>query len=319
MLQSWNKMCFSGGHLEASISLPGKGDVVGFWPGFWAMGNLGRPGYAATTDGMWPYTYDNICDAGITPNQSSTDGLNWLPGMRLPACTCSNEDHPTPGVSRSAPEIDVIEASVSQLDEIGNQIGVVSQSAQIAPFDVWWYPDYGKCKISTFGNKLIILLDYITIQDPTLTSMNSYTGGNYQQAASGLTALNNDWYDGKAYQKYAFEYYPGSEGSINWFVGDSPTWSLDARSVRQNGNVGQRVIPKEPMALIMNFGMSGGFAQLNLTGLAPTLPATMRFDYVRIYQDTSSMTTGCDPDGYPTTEYIKQHPEPYANLNITRW
>ena len=136
-------MCFRGGHLEASISLPGAGDTVGFWPGFWAMGNLGRPGYAATTDGLWPYSYDNICDAGITPNQSQTDGINGLPGMRLPACTCNGEDHPSPGISRSAPEIDVIEASVAYLNTV-DQNGLVSQSAQFAPFDVWYAPDYSK-------------------------------------------------------------------------------------------------------------------------------------------------------------------------------
>jgi beta-glucan synthesis-associated protein KRE6 len=145
MLQSWNQMCFKGGHLEASISLPGRGDTVGFWPGFWAMGNLGRPGYASTTDGLWPYSYDNVCDAGITPNQSATDGLSYLPGMRLPACTCSGEDHPNPGTSRSAPEIDAVEATVTFLDPPnGDGIGVVSQSFQSAPFDIWYRPDYGK-------------------------------------------------------------------------------------------------------------------------------------------------------------------------------
>lgn len=140
-------MCFKGGLLEASISLPGRGDVVGFWPGFWAMGNLGRPGYAATTDGLWPYTYhDGPCDAGITANQSQTDGLSFLPGMRLPPCTCAGEDHPTPGKSRSAPEIDVIEASVATLGPPGstNMNGVVSQSCQLAPFDIWYQPNTGK-------------------------------------------------------------------------------------------------------------------------------------------------------------------------------
>lgn len=137
-------MCFSGGRLEASISLPGRGDTSGFWPGFWAMGNLGRAGYAATTDGMWPYSYDDVCDVGITANQSSTDGLSFLPGMRLPACTCPGADHPTPGKSRGAPEIDVIEASVTVLDEFEDRVGVVSQSLQLAPYDVWYMPDYGK-------------------------------------------------------------------------------------------------------------------------------------------------------------------------------
>ena len=36
MLQSWNQMCFKGGYMEASISLPGAGDTIGFWPGFWS-------------------------------------------------------------------------------------------------------------------------------------------------------------------------------------------------------------------------------------------------------------------------------------------
>lgn len=147
MVQSWNQMCFTGGRLEASISLPGRGDVSGLWPGFWAMGNLGRPGYPATTDGMWPYSYHDECDAGITANQSDPGGLSFLPGMKLPACTCDGADHPTPGKSRTSPEIDVIEASVHALHgekKPINVIGDVSQSCQVAPFDVWYMPDYGK-------------------------------------------------------------------------------------------------------------------------------------------------------------------------------
>ena len=31
MLQSWNKLCFTGGYVEASISLPGSGEVPGLW------------------------------------------------------------------------------------------------------------------------------------------------------------------------------------------------------------------------------------------------------------------------------------------------
>jgi beta-glucanase (GH16 family) len=167
MVQSWNKMCFKGGRMEASISLPGRGDTVGFWPGFWAMGNLGRPGYAATTEGLWPYSYSDVCDAGITANQSSPDGISLLPGMRLPACTCNGEDHPTPGKSRSAPEIDVIEASVGSLDALGNQVGVGSQSFQVAPFDIWYQPNYGKIYALRKTHKYLltwakILLKYTT-------------------------------------------------------------------------------------------------------------------------------------------------------------
>ncbi|KAF2404929.1 beta-glucan synthesis-associated protein KRE6 [Trichodelitschia bisporula] len=306
MLQSWNKMCFKGGYMEASISLPGRGDTIGFWPGFWAMGNLGRPGYAATTDGMWPYTYDDICDVGITPNQSDPTGLSGLPGMRLPACTCLGEDHPTPGKSRSAPEIDAVEASVDYLDPpLGNAVGSASQSIQVAPFDVLWRPDY----------------DFVEVYNPHITKMNTYQGSVYQQAASGVSFLNNHWYDGssKWYQKYAFEYTPGRTGAVTWYVGEEATWTLDARSLGPNGNIGQRVIPEEPMAMVINFGMSNGFALLNLTGLADLMPATMRLDYVRIYQDEDNVMITCDPPGYPTTDYIAKHPVPYSNPNITHW
>ncbi|KAF2114680.1 beta-glucan synthesis-associated protein-domain-containing protein [Lophiotrema nucula] len=304
MLQSWNKLCYKGGHIEASISLPGRGDTIGFWPGFWTMGNLGRPGYAATTEGLWPYSYHDECDVGITPNQSSSDGLSYLPGMRLPACTCSNADHPSPGNSRSAPEIDAVEASVTFLSPNNqNGIGQVSQSFQSAPFDVWYRTDY----------------DFIEVYDNQITAMNGYQGGPFQQANSALTNLNNNWYDGKEYQKYAFDYKLGDDGYITWHVGDAETWTLDARAIGPNGNIGQRKIPEEPMAIIVNFGMSNSFAPVNLTGITSTLPATMRIDYIRIYQDEGSESVSCDPPNYPTTDYIKKHPEPYNNPNLTSW
>ena len=96
------------------------------------MGNLGRAGYGASLDGMWPYSYDS-CDVGTLSNQtlnglpeaavvtgdSSSDGhLSYLPGQRLSRCTCNGESHPGPKhsdgtfVGRAAPEIDIFEAQV---------------------------------------------------------------------------------------------------------------------------------------------------------------------------------------------------------------
>lgn len=40
------------------MSMPGTSKAMGFWPGAWTMGNLGRPGYGGTNHGVWPYTYD---------------------------------------------------------------------------------------------------------------------------------------------------------------------------------------------------------------------------------------------------------------------
>lgn len=303
MLQSWNQVCFKSGHLEASISMPGRGDTIGLWPGFWTLGNLARPGYAASSEGMWPYSYDNVCDAGITANQSDPDGYNGLPGMKLPACSCDGEDHPSPGISRSAPEIDAVEGTSIFLNK-GNQdaIGLGIQSFQVAPFDRFWRSD----------------ANFQSIHDHSVTQLNPYQGAIYQQAISGMTNLNNDWYDGQAYQTYAFEYTPGASGSINFLIGDTPSWSIDARSIRPNGNVAQRVIPQEPLAMIANLGMAPGFSAINYTGIESILPARLRIDYIRIYQDDTGELT-CDPSGYPTTDYIKNHIVAYTNPNITSW
>ena len=157
------------------------------------------------------------------------------------------------------------------------------------------------------------------VYNDQITMVNTYQGGPFQEAMSGLTNLNNDWYNGKEYAEYSFYYTPGPTGDITWTVAGVPSWKLDYRAIGPNGNVGQRVIPQEPMSLIMNFGMSTGFSALNLTGIATTLPATMRFDYVRIYQSSDSVSMTCDPADYPTTSYINEHMEAYTNPNKTHW
>jgi beta-glucanase (GH16 family) len=52
LMSTWNKFCFTGGLLEASVTLPGANNVVGLWPALWAMGNLGRAGFGASLEGM---------------------------------------------------------------------------------------------------------------------------------------------------------------------------------------------------------------------------------------------------------------------------
>lgn len=157
------------------------------------------------------------------------------------------------------------------------------------------------------------------VYDYAITKINDYRGGPFQQAVSGLSNLNNEWYDGEAYQTYAFEYTPGAKGDSIFFVGDTATWRLTGDAIGPNGNVGQRVFPEEPMYAVVNFGMSNGFSALNLTGIAPLLPATMRIDNIRIYQDPDHKSVTCDPPGYETTAYIKKHYDAYTNPNLTLW
>ncbi|KAM3589606.1 beta-glucan synthesis-associated protein [Umbelopsis sp. WA50703] len=309
MLQSWNKLCFTGGIIEVNVSLPGPPNVPGFWPGAWTMGNLARPGYGATTEGTWPYAYDS-CDAGVTKNQSMTNGLSYLPGQRLNACVKSG-DHPSPGIGRGAPEIDILEVASGD-KSFGGKVGSVSQSGQFAPFDYAYTPNY----------------NYISLNNDTIgnngdTEINGYKGGQFQQAVSVVTALDPDMYDGKVFQTFAFEYIPsntsGEDSYIRWQLGGEETWRMYEPAMGPNpkSKVSQRTISNEPMSIILNFGMSPGWGQVNINQLP--FPARYYVDYVRIYQHPDRINLDCDPPDYPTAAYIKSHYNAYTNPNLTLW
>ncbi|USP75463.1 glycoside hydrolase family 16 protein [Curvularia clavata] len=300
MLNSWNQLCFKGGIYEVSVSLPGPAGVQGLWPGAWTMGNLGRPGYLSTTDGLWPYTYQ-ACDVGITPNQSSPDGLSHLPGQRLPSCTCPGEDHPTPGTGRGAPEIDIIEVGAFSGYPGPDALPIATQSYQVAPFDINYYPNY----------------NFTAFPDLRLSGLNTYTGGPFQQTISATTTLNRNWFDNKQYQRFSFEYKPGTgkDAYIVWKVGDQMMFHLNGRAIGPNGNIQARQISEEPMSLILNLGFSNSWTYIDWKNLV--FPTTLHVDYVRWYQKKGEEMVTCDPPGYETTEYIKKHPKAYTNANYT--
>lgn len=303
MVQSWNKLCFSQGRIEISANLPNYGEVTGLWPGLWTMGNLGRPGFLASTEGTWPYSYE-ACDAGITPNQSSTDGISYLAGQKLNSCTCKGESHPNQGTGRGAPEIDILEAETDTY--LGPGVGLASQSFQVAPFDIWYMPDYTFVEVYNFST----------------TTMNTYCGGPYQQAISAVTTLNNNWYQfgpgSGQFQVYGYEYLSDDkEGYITWLVGDEPTWTMHSYALHPNGNIDWRYVPKEPMSIIMNLGISNSWAYINWQSIF--FPVTMSIDHVRIYQPADAQSITCDPEDYPTYDYIQAHKIAYENNNMTSW
>lgn len=332
MIQSWNKFCFTKGYFEVRISLPGPNEETsGYWPGAWTMGNLGRPGYGASTDGMWPYTY-NSCDVGTFPNQTyanlsgpaaalHTDQgrdkynfeLSWLTGQRLSACTCSGEDHagPSNNFGRGAPEIDALEAQKNKLGPGAK----VSQSAQFAPFSHDYF----------YGNDTT---DKFEIFDISVTQPNTYHGSAVQQAVSGLTDLPADMFNGTGGQFYTvgFEYWTDpahpEQGYITWQVNGKPTLRMGADAVPEDplplgSGVGRRLIPEEPMSIILNLAISESFQTVDLTTM--TFPNEMHVDYVRVYQRDGETNVGCSPDGYPTEDYILKHAEAYSNPNLTTW
>ena len=175
-----------------------------------------------------------------TPVASATGGfkgniLSELPGQRTSACTCPGSDHPGPSTSvgRGVPEIDIFEAQIN----VSTFQGAVSQSAQIAPYDLEY--DYDKTKA--------------TIYDSNLTLYNSYKGGTLQEAVSAVTTVESQFYGGNGYAPYGFEYWSNQnnpqDGYITWYSNGQPTWQMTAATIGPNSlsEVSQRLISEEPM------------------------------------------------------------------------
>ncbi|KAI5478155.1 glycoside hydrolase family 16 protein [Pseudohyphozyma bogoriensis] len=354
MLQSWNKFCFTGGRIEVAVSLPGTPTDSGFWPAVWVMGNIGRPGYGSTLEGTWPYTYES-CDVGTLANQTldglpkiaTTSGtssydyeLSYLPGQKLSACTCPGEDHPGPTLSngsftgRGACEIDIFEAST------GTDNGYVSQSAQWAPFNPYYY----------ILNDTTAEVDLYTNASYD-TYMNTYLGGAYQQASSGVSNTVSSTYNSTTdFSVYGVDYTPtymasDGVGKIYWINNGENMWRITDKAMAANeeaevsgrpvcGYVASDVanLPcealtlhalsadvddREPMSIIANLGMSTSFTTVDVDSL--TFPAKMRIDYIRVYQPADQINVGCDPALYPTADYISNHAEAYNNPNLTTW
>ncbi|KAJ7770455.1 glycoside hydrolase family 16 protein [Mycena metata] len=318
---------FTGGLLVTAASLPGTNNIHGLWPAFWTMGNLGRAGYGASLDGMWPYTYD-ACDVGTVPNQTlnnlpeiaMTSGskdapyhgeLSYLPGQRLSRCTCPGESHPGPAhsdgtyVGRSAPEIDVFEAQVRKLihpgwfpnlvAQIQDGAGTVSQSAQWAPFNA------GYIWLNTSDN--------FAVADPDISALNIYVGGVTQQASSVVTQTNQKCYEllDNCYSVYGIEA-RFNDAYIQWISDNKPSWTIHAAGLGADPQtkISARPVPQEPMYIIANLGISTNFGPVDWDHL--TFPTTMSLDYVRVYQYEDAINIGCDPPAFPTQEYINTHP-----------
>lgn len=148
----------------------------------------------------------------------------------------------------------------------------MSQSYQLAPYD-----DYYQFNNAT---------TYATIFDDDVTYWNTYLGGFYQQAASGLSYVDDDAYfeNSGAFTVYGVEFYGNKDDRensyITWVSSGVKSWTLLAGAIGANSKteIGPRLISEEPMAMVLNFGMSNNFESVDFEGL--TFPNHMYIEYV---------------------------------------
>ena len=95
-VQGWNKFCFTGGIIEIDAIMPGEPTTAGLWPAMWILGNLGRATYEASTNKIWPWSYDS-CKRDLQRPQE------------ISACNIANHYGLKSHEGRGATEIDILE------------------------------------------------------------------------------------------------------------------------------------------------------------------------------------------------------------------
>lgn len=107
-----------------------------------------------------------------------------------------------------------------------------------------------------------------------------------------------------------FEYEPGADGFMRWFVDGSPVLEVLASSLGQystpsGGGVGPRLVPEEPLYLILSVAVSRSFSG----GIDESLfPTVMRVGHVRVWQRADrSQRMECSPPDHPTERWIQRH------------
>jgi beta-glucanase (GH16 family) len=87
-----------------------------------------------------------------------------------------------------------------------------------------------------------------------------------------------------------------SQGALSW------TMMSSAAGPDPLTQISPRPVSQEPMYLVTNLGISYGFGTPDFKHL--TFPATMRLDWIRVYQPKDAVNVGCDPAEFPTASYI---------------
>ncbi|RLN50326.1 hypothetical protein BBJ29_010052 [Phytophthora kernoviae] len=351
MVQSWNKFCYQGGMLEVRAQLPGAvteksgnpdlkngntGKIKNLkfyptWPGIWMLGNLGRAIFSASTNRMWPFSYDK-CDPDVfDPSYQRISACDDNPGYGL-----------NPNQGRGAPEIDVLEGS-------GNLISSSLQIAPGMPDDYRLFPgEYSGC-IYTAGCQTLgaYLCDpdntYSKCASPrnesTTPKANAMSQFNYQ-----MDAISANWpiHFGAytSFVDYQVEWVTGKNGYVRWMLQGNPLFEVTSESVEnvpQNAKKTnpQKIMIEEPLYIIFNVALSstwgatppnpgkecrGNGTDETVNKICDSFPMYMNVDYIRLYQDLADdleadnyMQVGCDPASHPTKEWIEGHIDEYED------
>ncbi|CAM9695634.1 unnamed protein product [Chrysoparadoxa australica] len=331
MVQGWNKFCFNGGVVEASIQLPGDAFTGGMWPAAWLLGNLARATYTSSSDYQWPWSYDKC-------NREDEIHANFQVQQETSSCNSLNHYGFHKHQGRGAPEIDILEAMPGYSPKTNDTVGkpYISTSLQVSPgvprdrpvngmkpVPGLWYEDDLE-----YGDESALNEYFYGTQLKHTPKERTY----WADAISANTRLANTHF--KKQHIYRVEWESGDSGYIRWYVDGEFTFGMTAETLRITG----AKIPDEPMYLLFNTAVSSmwGFpAPCNFDncscdcwdprvkkclcaipdGMDALLPAYYLIDWVRVYQNPNNPNekVGCDTDTHPTAKWIEGHADVYKD------
>jgi len=274
MLQSWEKFCFTGGIVEVDVILPGDPYIGGLWPAIWMLGNLGRATYEASTNNIWPWSF-NKCDRSLQPAQA------------ISACNEQNHFGMHPFQGRGSTEIDILEVMTG--DSVGRlggttppiQYPYTDMTLQVAPGVPKNRPQC--CEVPLYESvmengrtKWAANTWYEHLETNGDTSINPFFYGTYlgeTEPGQPVTRSKKQAFQadavGVAHQltpshfkklhKFRVEWQPGPGGRIDWFAKghEGQDWmrvyGIKDESLREL--MGSQ-IPIEPSYLIFNTAVS---------------------------------------------------------------
>eukprot|EP01036_Dinobryon_divergens_P025520 gene25520-34076_t len=335
MLQSWNKFCFTGGIIEVDVQFPGRHDVGGLWPAVWMLGNLGRATYEASTNLLWPWSYDK-CDRDLQRAQE------------ISGCDITTHYSLNPLQGRGATEIDMIEVMPGPPGKLpvcknALQRPYSSMTLQLAPgipaskrrppsgtLPEWGFKWY---KNITYGENTSInpffYGTYLGATKPSEPIARSKSESYQCDALSSMVQLTETNF--KKMHTFRLEWQPGKDGYIHWYMDGKFRFGIEQAGLNEFGTH----IPREPSYLILNTAISTSWGFPNPppgcslydckdpdgqcginAGFCKSLPAKFLIDYVRVYQnkEDSTQTVGCNPRDFPTKRFIAAHEYRYMGL-----
>ena len=336
MLQSWNKFCFTGGILEAEVTLPGKHNVGGLWPAFWMLGNLARHTYVGTSEHIWPWS-STVC----------TRKSGWA--QKISGCDNVAHYGLETRLGRGAPEIDVFEVQPGNIKaNTGNflksSVGqpFASSSFQVAPGRPKNRPGPGEWPGPDQWYKGLL--------GGKNTSLNILFYGNYNAFLSDVNPAQQDyWSDAISMNRQLDATYFNSphvfrlewdvptdkkDGYLHWFLDGELVFAINGTGLKDSG-IGSE-ISSEPSYILLNTAISKqwgfpsncpancpceeydcnsdlwehqcGFSEGFCDMMQKDEPE-YKINWVRVYQDPNdpAQKVGCSTPERPTRRYIEGH------------